>query len=337
MGTKNYNLSCPDKSQHIRQNPPLNELAKCWEDQHFRDRWASLLSVDDIVDAVVRQLDKHGILNSTYVFYSSDHGYKQGQWRVGTSKEHPYETDIRVPLLVRGPGIAAGSTFEQIAGNIDIAPTFLDIAGFDVPGFMDGRSMLPWLLSKEVIVNTAWLGKHQVHTQWRDRFLTEYLSVGTYFNDHSSAWQDGRTTTEKCGGNMPRGPAGGVKKCIESTGVGDGNCYFVDSTHSNSWRALRILSTTENLQYIEYDPTWKFNTTDATGAGLQHYELYDISKDPYQIHNIYNETAASRKAELHASISQYFSCKGSAQNPSTCRQADQGAASQWTSSIVQFV
>ena len=47
--TPNFNLSCPDKMQHIRQNPPFTALAKCWEDQHFRDRWSSLLSVDDIV------------------------------------------------------------------------------------------------------------------------------------------------------------------------------------------------------------------------------------------------------------------------------------------------
>jgi glucan phosphoethanolaminetransferase (alkaline phosphatase superfamily) len=52
--------------------------------QHFRDRWATLLSVDDIVDAVHTKLGEQGLLGKTFMFYSSDHGYKQGQWRVGT-------------------------------------------------------------------------------------------------------------------------------------------------------------------------------------------------------------------------------------------------------------
>ena len=45
----NYNVSSPFKPEHIRQNPPLSDDVKCWEDQHMRDRWATLLSVDDIV------------------------------------------------------------------------------------------------------------------------------------------------------------------------------------------------------------------------------------------------------------------------------------------------
>lgn len=102
--TPNYNISSPEKTQHIRQNPPLTSAAKCWEDQHFRDRWRTLLSVDELVGDVVASLTAANVMDSTYIFYSSDHGYKQGQWRVGTSKEHPYDTDIRVPLLARGPG-----------------------------------------------------------------------------------------------------------------------------------------------------------------------------------------------------------------------------------------
>ena len=54
--TPNYNLSSPDKAQHVRQNPAFTELAHCWENQHFRDRWRTLLSVDEIVGAVVDKL-----------------------------------------------------------------------------------------------------------------------------------------------------------------------------------------------------------------------------------------------------------------------------------------
>jgi len=75
--TPNYNHSCAKKPSHIRQNPPLSELALCWENQHFRDRWRSLLSVDDLVSDIVSFLDDNNVLNETFIFYSSDHGYKQ--------------------------------------------------------------------------------------------------------------------------------------------------------------------------------------------------------------------------------------------------------------------
>lgn len=311
--TPNYNLSCPDKTQHVRQNPPLDHNVKCWEDQHFRNRWRSLLSVDDIVEALYEKLDTLGLLETTFVFYSSDHGYKQGQWRIGTSKEHPYETDIRVPLLASGPGIAAGSTFSQISANIDVTPTLLDLAGVKPPNSMDGRSMVPWLIKKEALVPARRIASD---APWRDQQLIEYKSVGTYYNDHSKTWDDG-TTAAACGAKMPRSPEGVSGNCVESEGVGDGNCYFVDSTHSNSWRALRILNDQENIVYIEYDPTFEFNTTD-----LQHYELYDINKDPYQMTNVYHKASAHKREELHAAVSKYFQCGGDDETPSTCHNAD---------------
>jgi hypothetical protein len=72
-----------------------------------------------------------GVIDKTFIFYSSDHGYKQGQWRVGTSKQHPYETDIRVPFLARGPGITPGSKPLQVTANIDLTPTMLELAGMN--------------------------------------------------------------------------------------------------------------------------------------------------------------------------------------------------------------
>jgi N-acetylglucosamine-6-sulfatase len=119
----------------VRQNPPLTALAKCWEEQHFRDRWQSLLSVDDIVRELFTLLDELTITDKTFVIYSSDHGYKQGQFRIGTSKEHPYETDVHVPLLFAGPGIEGGKVLPYMSGNIDIMPTVLDMAGGTVRVF----------------------------------------------------------------------------------------------------------------------------------------------------------------------------------------------------------
>lgn len=112
---------------------------------------------------------------------------------------------------------------------------------------------------------------------------------------------------------MPRGINGSEGTCVEEEGVAAGQCYFVDSTHSNSWRAHRTVSATENTLYVEYDPTWSWNTT-----VLQHYELYDLNTDVYQMKNIYTTATDERKKELHEKIVQHFACgapvAGSIQN-----------------------
>lgn len=69
--TPNYNTSSPNKTRHIRQNPPLDPAIACWSDQLFRDRWRSLLSIDDLIDSMVARLEAAGVMNRTYWIYSS--------------------------------------------------------------------------------------------------------------------------------------------------------------------------------------------------------------------------------------------------------------------------
>ena len=129
-------------------------------------------------------LSSRKALSKTFVLYSSDHGYKLGQWRIGTSKEHPYESDIRVPFFIRGPGIAAGANYtSQISGNVDVLPTMLELAAgaqFVAAVNPDGRSMASFLVQG--------LPARPNAPAWRDHFLNEYYSVCTYYNDHSTCW-----------------------------------------------------------------------------------------------------------------------------------------------------
>ena len=71
-------------------------------DQLWRDRLESMLTVDDYINDLVNLLDYYNILNNTYIIYTSDHGYHIGQWRIGCEKKQMYETDIKVPLYIRG-------------------------------------------------------------------------------------------------------------------------------------------------------------------------------------------------------------------------------------------
>ena len=123
-------------------NPPLNETAIEWIDQLYRDRLRSLLSIDDIIHDVIEYLIKYDVLNNTYILYTSDHGYHLGQWRIACSKQQMYETDIRVPMFMRGPNINWNAKTRSMVGNIDILPTFVDLAGIVLPNasIIDGKS-----------------------------------------------------------------------------------------------------------------------------------------------------------------------------------------------------
>lgn len=139
-------------------------------DELMRSRWGVLLSIDDLVAGIVHTLADIGELDNTYIFFSSDHGYHLGQFRIPIEKMLPYDTDIRIPLFMRGPGIKPGTKLNQMVANIDIAPTILDFAGIPIPPIMDGESMKPILTSQN----------HD--QQWRTHFMSEFAegTIQTY-------------------------------------------------------------------------------------------------------------------------------------------------------------
>ena len=85
-------------------------------------------------------LDELGVAGDTYVVFTSDNGYHLGHYRLMQGKRTAYEPDIRVPLVIAGPDVPAGSASAVMASNVDLAPTFLDWAGAATPGH-DGRSL----------------------------------------------------------------------------------------------------------------------------------------------------------------------------------------------------
>ena len=98
-----------------------------------------------MVEAIVGALAATGVLDNTYVLYTSDNGFQHGRAPAAAGQEHPYEEDIRVPVVMRGPGVPGARASTRMALNIDLAPTFAEIAGIEPPGFVDGRSFLPLL------------------------------------------------------------------------------------------------------------------------------------------------------------------------------------------------
>lgn len=133
-----------DKPSFIRANPPMRTS----EIQNLRARWRkdteSLRGVDDGVGAIVEALRRAGKLANTYIIFVSDNGQFTGQHRLSNGKFLAYEPSVRVPLLIRGPGIRPGSRTSELAANVDIAPTVLALTGASLPQGFDGRSLRPF-------------------------------------------------------------------------------------------------------------------------------------------------------------------------------------------------
>ena len=133
-----------DKPAFIRRLRRLTgeDIARLVRDA--RARQAALLAVDRGVARIVRALRRRGELDNTYIVFTSDNGYMQGQHRVRSGKMLPYEPSSRVPLLISGPGLPRGASSGELAANVDLAPTLVDIAGARAGLNMDGRSLLPF-------------------------------------------------------------------------------------------------------------------------------------------------------------------------------------------------
>lgn len=145
--TPNFNEDdISDKPRWYRDNLPLLKPADITDlDGTYKRRVETMQGVDDLLEKVLLALDAAGQLGNSYVFFTSDNGYMNGNHRFPSGKDAPYEESIRVPLLVRGPGVPAGVTLPHDVSNVDIAPTLADLAQAQAPGFVDGRSLVPLL------------------------------------------------------------------------------------------------------------------------------------------------------------------------------------------------
>ena len=147
-------LKGPARNQWLQQKPTEvtvdgktltgKDLVKWKYQRYMQDYLACVQGVDDNVGKMLDYLDRTGLAENTIVIYSADNGWYLGDLGL-YDKRFMYEPGLHVPLLARGPGIKAGITPDQFVANIDLAPTFLDLAGLPVPDSMQGRSLAPLL------------------------------------------------------------------------------------------------------------------------------------------------------------------------------------------------
>jgi N-acetylglucosamine-6-sulfatase len=209
-------------------------------DKSYRKRLRSLQSVDEAVGKLVDTLKASGQLDNTYIIFTSDNGYKQGIHRVSLGKESAYEEDIRLNLVVRGPGIPASKKLPQLVGNIDFFPTFTDMAGVRPPAFVDGRSFLTLLKSKTT-----------EPPKWRSAFLVEHTQTQNLLENEENLDNDLLQLADE---EQSQLQSRRKKK---------------QELKLPTYQAIR----TRNYTYVEYEKNGE-------------KELYDIKRDPYQLHNL---------------------------------------------------
>lgn len=109
----------------------------------MKDYYAGLTAVDENIGRIVSYLEKENLLEDTAILQTSDHGFFLGEYRL-FDKRLMHEPSIRVPLMIRYPKrIKPGTIREEMVLDIDLAPTFLDLAGLPIPAHMQGKSVLP--------------------------------------------------------------------------------------------------------------------------------------------------------------------------------------------------
>jgi N-acetylglucosamine-6-sulfatase len=143
-----------DKPQEVADRPRLDPATIAGIEENWRQELESLQAVDEAVAGIVQTLERTGELANTLIVFTSDNGYMHGEHRAKAEKVLLYEEAIRVPLIMRGPGIPAGFVDPRPVANIDLVPTIVDATGAGARRVMDGRSLLELVEDR-----TAWWGR----------------------------------------------------------------------------------------------------------------------------------------------------------------------------------
>ncbi|HET6660376.1 MAG TPA: sulfatase [Rubrobacter sp.] len=174
-----------DKPPWIRKLPRLSDAKMKKLDNRAEKRAETLQALDDLVAGIVSRLNDRRVLSNTYIFFTSDNGWHAGEHRIQQEKWRPYEEDIHMPLLVRGPGVAPRHKAHKLVLDTDYLPTITDLADVHTPNYVDGRSLQPVLEGNS--------------TAWRSAILLEAAA------NYSPAYRgirtsDGRKYVEYAGG-----------------------------------------------------------------------------------------------------------------------------------------
>ncbi len=156
-----FTPDAPERGRYAETPVPLPDGAHPWThltnaqythlgfdplDGSIRRYGEAIVSMDRQIGRLLDRLDELGLTHDTLVIYTSDNGYQWGEHGL-VDKRWPYEASIRVPFLARWPASQhpKGVRVDRIIGNVDVAPSFLELAGIEIPERIQGESFLSLL------------------------------------------------------------------------------------------------------------------------------------------------------------------------------------------------
>lgn len=145
-----------DKSSNLTDAaPPMTDAQIDQLELDYQGRAGSLRAVDDHVGRLVKVLRETDQLDDTLIMFLSDNGWLQGEHRVTGDKFLPFEESLRVPFILRGPGVPKGRVVQGQVSNVDFAPTLLDVTRAEPGRKMDGVSLMPAARDPDRLPNRA--------------------------------------------------------------------------------------------------------------------------------------------------------------------------------------
>jgi N-acetylglucosamine-6-sulfatase len=267
----NYNLSAPDHHWLVRTQKPFTKLQGEKVDELYVSRLKAMISVDDLVQELFQTLEQLRILDQTYVLFTSDNGFRMGSFKMPSCKLHPYENDIRVPMMIRGPGIQPGSVSSIVSSHVNIMPTLLGLATNQwnsqevVPETMDGINLASHIID----------GNEEEEQPLPSSLLIEYFSLGEVIRYYHLIDTYNHTFL----------------------------ALRIVHRHNYSNESSVML----NYKYVEFrDSRYDWN---ATQPPLEQ-EFFDLDSDPYEIHNMIDRVTPPLLEAMKAKMQRMFRCRG---------------------------
>ena len=159
------------RSFFSRENFSEEDFARWKLNRYIQDYLRTIISVDESVGRILTYLEENELKENTVVIYTSDQGFFLGEHGL-FDKRYMYEESLQTPLLMMYPErVDPGLVSTRLVQNLDIAPTLLDMAGVEIPGSMQGRSLLP-------------LMKENKNTEWRDAIYYQFYETGWGVTPH---------------------------------------------------------------------------------------------------------------------------------------------------------
>lgn len=253
--------SVNDKPRFIREAPYLSFNDIHTYRVYYQKALESLRSVDEGVKLVVDTLGGLSRLRNSYIIFTSDNGFFYGEHRLTGGKFLAYEPSTHLPLLIRGPGIKPGTSTGELAANIDLAPTILELAGATADKSIDGRSLVPYMKDPAL----------------RSRRPILFES----FVETADVEANGEPTAQR------------TVKEVQPRRAGRNGASASIVAPPKDYEGIRL----GPYKYIEWPDGEK--------------ELYDITKDPYELNNVVRVRNLSPiRAFLHAQLIRLEACVG---------------------------